>query len=463
MTTDIDGAVLQARTRRLPPGPKGRPLIGVLPQLARDPAGFCTRAMLEFDDLVRLDLGFAAIYLVTLPEHVRHVLVDNHENYWKGTLFGRARFLFGNGLVLNEGESWKRQRRLMQPAFAHRRTTSLVPLMSEVVEQRLAGWEAACAAGRPVDVGEEMMSLTLRIIAKTMFSLSIGDAELDEMARAFNTALHHMTRRMFTFFLPEWVPLPGQRGCREAVATLEKTTYRIIGERRERRGSGEDLHDLLTMLLSARDESTGEGMTDLEIRDEVMTTLFGGYEATADALTWSWYLLDRHPEIDARLREEVAAVTGGRTPTFEDLARLTYTAQVAEEVMRLFPPFWFYTRTAHGDDEINGHRIPAGSLVLLCPYATHRHPAFWDEPEAFRPERFTPERAASRPRDAYFPFGTGQRMCIGRHLAMLEMQLILAMVAQRYRPRLVPGHPVVPRAGTSLRAEKGILMVPERA
>jgi len=303
-----------------------------------------------------------------------------------------------------------------------------------------------------------MMTLTLRIIAKTMFSLSINDGELTQMARAFNTALEHMTLRMFTFFLPEWVPLKGRQGCRKAVDTLESMTYRIIRGRRE---SGEQPDDLLAMLLSARDEK-GEGMSDLELRDEVMTTLFGGYEATADALTWTWYLLDRHPEVDARLREEVAAVTGGRTPAFEDLARLTYTAQVAEEAMRLFPPFWFYTRTARGEDEIGGHRVPAGSLILLCPYATHRNPAYWEEPEAFRPERFTPENAARRPRNAYFPFGTGQRMCIGRHLAMLEMQLILAMVAQRYRPRLNPGRPVVPRAGTSLRSENGIWMIPER-
>ena len=235
-------------------------------------------------------------------------------------------------------------------------------------------------------------------------------------------------------------------------------TYRII---RERRASGEQMDDLLAMLLSARDE-TGEGMSDLEIRNEVMTTLFGGYEATADALTWTWYLLDQHPEVDARMREEVARVTGGRPPGFEELTQLTYTAQVAEEAMRLFPPFWFWTRTSHADGEIGGYFVPGGSLILLCPYATHRHPAYWEEPEAFRPERFA-AGAPPRPRDAYYPFGTGQRVCIGRHLAMLEMQLILSMVAQRYRPRLAPGHPVVPKAGTSLRARDGVWMTPEPA
>jgi len=456
MSAEIEGVVSKRHERRIPPGPRGYPLIGVLPKLARDPARYCTEAMLEFNDLVRLNVGFASIYLVTQPDHIHQVLVTDHENYWKGKLFGRASFLFGNGLVLNEGESWRRQRRLMQPAFAHRRIASLIPLMSEVVDQRLAVWEAARTDRRPLDIGKEMMSLTLRIISKTMFSLSLGDEELDVMAKAFNAALEHMTLRMFTYSLPEWVPLPGQHECQEAVKTLEAMTYRVM---RERRQSGEQMDDLLGMLLSARDE-TGEGMTDLEIRNEVMTTLFGGYEATADALTWAWYLLDQHPEVDARMREEVARATGGRVPGFEELTQLTYTAQVAEESMRLFPPFWFWTRTSHEDGEIGGYFVPGGSLILLCPYATHRNPAYWEEPEAFRPERFAVEVPA-RPRDAYFPFGTGQRVCIGRHLAMLEMQLILSMVAQRFRPRLVPGHPVVMRAGTSLRTRDGILMTPD--
>ena len=431
----------------------------MIPKMLGNPHRYCTEMMLKYNDLVRLDLGLGAMYLVTLPDHVHHVLVENHENYWKGDLFSRARFLFGNGLVVNEGESWRRQRRLMQPAFAHRRVAALVPIMADVVERRLTGWEEAAAMGSPVEIGKEMMSLTLSIIAKTMFSLSISERDLEVMARAFNTALEHMTLRMFTYFLPEWAPLPGKRACRKAVATLEEMVYRIIRERRE---SGQEADDLLSMLLSARDEATGEGMTDREIRDEVMTTLFGGYEATADALSWIWYLLDQHPDADETMRNEMAAVVGDRVPAFEDLPRLTYTAQVVQEAMRLFPPFWFYTRTAHHDDEVGGHRIPAGSLVLLCPYATHRHPDFWEIPEAFRPDRFSPEQVAGRSRHAYFPFGTGQRVCIGRHLAMMEMQLILAMVAQRFRPRIVPGSAVVPRAGTSLRAKGGIWMIPER-
>jgi cytochrome P450 len=461
MSTKIERLVPEGRASGLPPRPHGYPLVGVFPRLLSDPARFCTRMMLQYNDLVRLDLGIGSIYLVTLPEHVHHVLVENNDNYWKGDIFERTRFLFGNGLVANAGESWRRQRRLMQPAFAHRRIASLVPMMNDVVERRLAGWEAASAAGEPLEVGKEMMSLTMGIIVKTMFSRSIDERELGVISRCFDTALEQISLRLATYFLPEWFPLPGQRARRQAIATLDEMVYRIIRERRE---SGQDVDDLLSMLLSARDAETGEGMTDREIHDEVMVTLFGGYEATADALTWTWFLLGEHPHVDERLREEVAEVIGDRTPTFEDLTRLTYTTQVAQEAMRLYPPFWFSNRTAYGEDEIGGYPIPAGAQILLCPYATHRHPEFWEVPEEFRPERFEPAQVAGWPQHAYIPFGMGPRICIGRHLAMVEMQLILALVAQRYRPRLAPGWVVgVPKVGTSLRPKGGMWMIPERA
>jgi cytochrome P450 len=459
MTTKIERLVLDHSVRGVPPSPHGYPIVGALPRMLSNAPRFCTKMMLEYNDVVQLDLGVGSIYLVTMPDHIHHVMVANHDNYWKGDVFDRTRFLFGNGLVVNEGEGWRRQRRLIQPAFAHRRIANLIPIMTDVVEQRLAGWEAASAAEQPLEIGQEMLSLTLRIIMKTMFSLSIDDRELGVMAQCFNTALEQITIRMATYFLPEWFPLPHQHACREAVATLDQMVYRIIKERRE---SGQDPDDLLTMLLSARDEETGEGMTDLEIRDEVMVTLFGGYEATADALTWTWYLLGEHPAVDETMREEIAAVLGNRTPTFEDVTRLTYTAQVFQESMRLYPPFWFYNRTARNEDEIGGYPIPAGAQILIVPYATHRHPDFWTVPEAFRPERFEPSQVAGRPRNAYVPFGTGQRMCVGRHLATMEMQLILAVVAQRFRPRLAPGWYVTPKVGTSLRAKGGMWMIPDR-
>ncbi|HEY2295824.1 MAG TPA: cytochrome P450 [Thermoanaerobaculia bacterium] len=459
MTTKSEAVSLHPSIHGVPPHPHKYPLVGALPSLLANPVRFCTRMMIEHNDLVCLDLGFGTIYMVTLPEHIHHVLVENQENYWKGDVFERTRFLFGNGLVVNEGDSWRRQRRLMQPAFAHRRVASLVPVIVDVVERRLAGWEATSEAGQPFDISQEMMSMTLGIIVKTMFSLSIDARQTEVMAHCFSTALEQITIRMATYFLPERFPLPHQKATREAVATLEEMVYRIIAERRK---EGQDVNDLLGMLLAARDSETGEGMTDREIRDEVMVTMFGGYEATADSLTWTWHLLDEHPAVDETFREELARVLGGRTPTFEELGQLTYTTQVAQESMRLYPPFWFINRTSRDADEIGGYPIPAGAQILIPVYATHRHPEIWEVPEAFHPERFEPAAVAARPRHSYLPFGTGPRMCIGIHLAMMEMQLILAMVAQRYRPRRAPGFFVDPKIGTSLRAKGGMWMIPER-
>lgn len=450
------------RVRAVPPSPKGHPLFGILPRWIKDPARFCADTMVRYDDLVRLDFGVKSIYMVTLPEHVRQVLVERHGDYWKGRLFQRASFLFGNGLVLNEGDSWRRQRRLMQPAFSHRRLERWLGIMAEVVSQKLDHWEAKRAAGEPVEMNQEMMSLTLRIIAKSMFSLSVDDAELDRLARAFNTVLHHMTLRMFTYFLPEAVPLPGQRACREAMAVLEGMVFRIVRERREKGDEGYD--DLLSMLLSARDAETGEGMSDREVRDEILTILFGGYEATADGLAWTWHLLAQHPEVEERFRQEVfTALPEKGAPSFEDFAQLRWTAQIAQESMRLFPPFWFYSRTTRVETEIGAYTVPADAMILLCPFATHRHPAHWDDPETFDPGRFAPERFDEKMRAAYFPFGLGQRTCIGRHFALHEMQLILTMVARSFRLRPVPDRPVKPVAGVSIRARHGIWMSLEKA
>lgn len=433
------------------PGPRGYPGVGVVPLLARDPIGYCTEAMKAYDDLVRLDLGFASAYLVTLPEHIQHVLVDNQENYWKGRIFNRARFLFGNGLVLNEGAPWRHQRRLMQPAFQHKRIESLIPLMAGVIRKKLERWDER----RPLEMNHEMMTFTLEIVARTMFSLSVTDGQLAEFARSFDAALKHMSLRMNTFFLPEWFPLPGRRSCDAAVASLESLVRGIIDERRR---SGERPDDLLTLLLDAQDEESGEGMSDTQLRDEVMTTLFGGYEATADALTWTWYFLSEHPEVDRRFREEVAAVLGGREPAFEDLGKLEYTGRVIQEVLRFYPSFWFSPRASYKDDVIGGHPVPGGSVLILSHYSTHHHPRLWEDPERFDPDRFLPDRSAGRPRHAYFPFGTGPRMCIGRHFANLEMLLVLAMTAQQWRPRLAPGHPVEPVARIAIRSKNGVWM-----
>ncbi|HEX5870133.1 MAG TPA: cytochrome P450 [Longimicrobium sp.] len=448
--TTTNGAAARAATVR------GHPLVGVLPELVRDGPGLCVRAMRANPrSVARLRVGPASIYMVHHPDHVQHVLVENNRNYWKGRAFNRASFVFGRGLVLNEGESWLHQRRLISPAFSHARVAGLVPIMADVVRRRADAWDAAARAGQPVEMVREMMTITLEIIARTMFSLGVTDDDVRRMAAAFHTILGHVSLRFATFWLPDRIPLPGSAKARAAIGVLEEVVRRVVAERR---ASGERPDDLLSMLLDARDAATGEGMGDRQLRDEVLTTLFGGYEATADALAWTWHLLARHPEADARFRAELDEVVAGDTPTAEELGRLDYTRRLIMESMRVYPPFWWILRSAREDDVVGGQRIPAGATVLVVSYATHRHPDFWKDPERFDPDRFLPESMAGRHRHAYIPFGTGQRACVGRHLAMLETPLALAMFAKRFRPVPVAGREVVYRAEASLRARDGVWM-----
>jgi cytochrome P450 len=449
MRTEIVAAPRAAAVR-------GRPLVGVLPDLLRDGPGLCVRAMHAHPrSVVRLRVGPASLYAVHHPDHVRHVMVESNRDYWKGPAFNRAAFFFGRGLVMNEGESWLHQRRLMSPAFSHARVAGLVPIMADVVARRADAWEASARAGRPVEMVREMMSITLEVIVRTMFSRGVSDDDVRRMAAAFGGVLRHISLRFATFWLPERIPLPGAARTRAAVAELEEIVRRVVAERR---AGGERPDDLLSMLLDARDADTGEPMGDRQLRDEVLTTLFGGYEATADSLAWTWHLLAAHPEADARFRAEVDATMAGDAPTAEALGRMDFTRRLVMESMRLYPPFWWNLRAARGEDEVGGTRIPAGATLLLVTYATHRHPEFWDDPGRFDPDRFLPEAVAGRHRHAYVPFGAGQRACIGRHLAMLETPLVLAMLARRFRPVPVPGRPVVYRAEASLRARHGVWM-----
>jgi cytochrome P450 len=435
-----------------PPGPRGVPGLGVLPAFGRDPIAYCLAARERHGDVVRLPIGPASVYLVSHPDDVRQVLVSDGANYHKGALFRRTAVLFGNGLVLNDGESWSRQRRMMQPAFTLARLETLVPLMVPVVEAKLRAWSRRGAAGGPVEMSREMMALTLGIVGRTMFGEDITEAELDALAEDFDTVLRHLTVRLVTFALPERTPLPGRRGCDAALGRIDALVHRIV-ERRRTSGARPD--DLLTHLLEATDED-GHHIDARQMRDEIVTTLFGGYEATAHALVWTWYLLDRNPDADRRFRAEVQRVLGDRDPTYADLRELAFTGQVILEALRLYPPFWEVFRASHGGTEIGGWPIPPNASILMSPFVTHRHPDFWADPEAFRPERFADGRAPFG--QAYFPFGAGPRTCIGRRMAILEMTLILAMIARRHRPALPAGHVVRLRAHSTVRPAGGLPM-----
>lgn len=308
----------------------------------------------------------------------------------------------------------------------------------------------------------EMMQLTLRIVGQALFSLDLA-SETSAIGAAVTTVLAHAADYVFHPFPPLSVPTPRNRRMQRAIHELDQLVYRMIAQRRAREAEREDV---LALLLSAREEETGQGMTDRQVRDEVMTLLMAGHETTATTLTWTWYLLSSHPQVERRLQAELDAVLGGRLPTVEDLAELKFTRMILEEALRLYPAAPVLSRKAIAADEVQGYPIAANSMIIISPYAMHRHPAFWDEPERFDPERFTPERAATRPAFTYFPFGGGPRVCLGNHFAMMEAQLILATVAQRYQVRLLPGHPVEPQMVVTLRPRYGLPMIiqaPDRA
>jgi len=439
-----------------PPGPRTLSSLNSALALGRDPIRFALDMWHRYGDIVRIRFLFWQGYLVFHPDQIKHILQDNHRNYTKDffTLNAFKAFV-GNGLVTNNGNSWLQQRRLMQPAFHRKRLAAFGTLITGTTVEMLERWQGFAEQGQPLDIAVEMMRLTLRVVGRSLFTIDLSN-ETETVSRAVTTLSKLMLEYMSAPFPPLWVSTPRNRRITSAIRTLDTVVQDIITARRQQHmESG----DLLSMLLSARDEETGEGMSDKQVRDEVMTLLFAGHETTANLLAWTWYVLSQHPEVERRLHEELEAVLTGQRPSVEHLSNLPYSRMVLEETLRLYPPAWSLARKARAGDCLGGYAIPAKSVILLIPYVTHRHPAFWEEPERFDPERFTPERSAGCPRFAYFPFGGGPRQCIGNAFALMEAHLILATVAQRYRLHLVPGHTVEPEALLTLRPRYGLPMM----
>jgi len=447
-----------------PPGPRGHWLFGTMRAIREDSLGTMLRWRKKYGDVVRVRffLHYHGHFLFH-PDDVQHVLQDNNRNYTKipapGNLLLRP--LVGNGLLTSDGDFWLRQRRLAQPAFHRQRIAAFATTMTDAAAKMIDRWREPAAARQALDVAEEMTRLTLEIAGKTLFSVDLT-REAEVVGDAFTMASAELMRYMAIPFGPYLVNLswwPGARRLRQNVAVLNEVVHEIIGERRQQRHNGRGVgDDLLDMLMDARDEETGAGMSDEQLRDEVMTLMLAGHETTSLALSWTLYLLSEHPAVRRKLEEEVDEVLGGRTPAMEDLPELTYTTMVLEESMRLYPPAYAISRWCVEADEVGGYRLPAGSSITMSPYVTHRHPDFWEQPERFDPERFRPERHAERPRFAYMPFGGGPRQCIGNRFAMTEATLILAMVTQHYRLDLVPGHPVEMDPLITLRPRHGLQM-----
>jgi len=409
-------------------------------------------------DLVVWRMGRLHSVFVNRPEWIEHVLLGNHRNYTKSP-FTRQILepALGRGLLTSEGDFWRRQRRIAAPAFHHKRITAFAEVMAAEARATAADWEA----GGRRDVAADMMALTLRVIARTMFSTAVEDGRtIAAVSRAMDTMLRLGDPSLFDLLgLPEWLPRWRPREQLRAIAELDRVIAGILAERRRRGDPGEDL---LGMLLSMRDEEAGEGMTDAQLRDEVMTMFLAGHETTANALAWVWYLLGRHPAEEARLHAELDAVLGDRDPGFADLSRLVYARQVFEESMRLYPPAHTISRQAIGPDRLGDTAVPAGAVVTIAPWVTHRNPKLWPDPERFDPDRFQPEAVKARPRFAYLPFGGGPRICIGASFAMTEGVLVLATLARRFRPRLAEDRVVQPVGQITLRPEGGLTMRVER-
>jgi len=393
------------------------------------------------------------------PDGVKHVLVDNAANYAKTSLARKlVEPVLGKGILTSEGPVWRRQRRIMSPAFDRRSILSYTPLVTEEAEETARRW--GMRGSSQIDVGKEMMWTTFAIISRTMFSTDSRNLA-DPLASAI-ARYQGRIRLADMLGLPDWFPFPW-RGrawtARRALARFDAAVADLITKRMTSRDGAPK--DLLTRLIEARDEETGDGMTADEVRDQVVTIFFAGHETTSLALTWSWYLLSQHAAAEAKLHAELGAVLAGRTPRHEDLAALPYTRMVIEEAMRLYPPAHTLSREALADDEVAGHRVRKGTMVVIVPWVIHRHRRLWERPQHFEPERFSLERSAGRPRFAYIPFGAGPRICIGAAFAMTEAMLILATLAQRYRLRLAPVQIVEPQALLTLRPRHGIKMIVE--
>lgn len=450
-------------TPSLPPGPKGNFLLGSLPELRRDPMGLFRRLREEHGDVSLFRLGRRRCYLLCHPEHVRYVLRENSRNYKKSFFFEKMKVLLGNGLLpmTYEDDFWRTRRRLSQPPFHSRSLREFTATWTIATEDLLERWRPFARSGRPLDAFDEMIAHTLELAARTLLSIDPEHAESERVRNAFAIGLEHLMHKVEALVdWPEWVPTPRNRRFLRARGELDDVIYKLIDERR--RAGPDAVPDFLTTLIRACEEDPSKRVDDRQLRDEVMTLFIAGFETNASALAWTLWLLARHPDYDERLRQELKDVLDGRTPGFDDLPRLEHTRMALDESMRLYPPAWWFTREAIADDRIAGYPIPAGSIIVLSQHVTHRHPDFWEEPDRFDPLRFTPERSKSRPPLAYFPFGEGPRSCIGRHFAMLQMQLVVAMIAQRYRIRDEPGHevelwPVItlrPRNGVPIRIEE---------
>ncbi len=435
-----------------PAGPRGYPLLGHLPDFLWDRLGFLSRCAAEYGDVVRLKIG-ELTFLLNNPDDIKHVLVTNSDNFDKGPRLTspKGKRLSGEGLLTSLGSSHLRQRRMMQPVFYRTFIRAFAETITSGIEQMLGQWKNCTE----LNIGQEMMELAQGNIIKTVFGPRFDDPS-GELVRAISIRKMYVEHVQFSLLpFPEYLPPKLRYEYQQAMTRIDNTITREI---EKRRAAPEASHDILSLLMHAKYED-GTGMTDKQIRDEFLTLFSAGYETIGEALTWTWYLLSQHPEVEARFLGELREVLGGCVPGADDLSKLRYTGMILAESMRLYPPTWIFIRMARQDAVLpSGFTIPAGSKLYLCQYVMHRNVRYWPNPERFEPERFTEQATKARPKFAYFPFGGGIRVCIGEAFAKMECLLALTTIAQRFALKLLPGQTIVPKPHMTLRPKNKIMM-----
>jgi cytochrome P450 len=415
--------------------------------MQQNPLDYFTAMAQEYGDVSGMRIGKFRSLFINHPDLIEDVLVNNSRKYHKGRILQANKYLFGEGLLTSEGDFWLRQRRLAQPAFHRARVSAYAATMAEYTEQLIATWRN----GEERDIHEEMMQLALRIVGKTLFDADVT-RDAKEVGETLDILLHIAANFGRTILVPLWVPTPRNIRAKLGIKRLEKVIYRIIADRR---ASGRDTGDLLSILLQAQDQD-GTHMNDRQLRDETITLFLAGHETTANTLSWTWWLLAQNPAVEKKLHEELDGVLGGRAPTVDDLPKLTYLSQVLTESLRLYPTAWGMARLAAEEHEIAGYPVRPGYGVAFAQWVMHRDARWFDAPLEFRPERWENDLAKQLPRFAYFPFGGGPRQCIGNTFALMEASVVLATVGQRFRFALAPDHQVTPLASITLRPKNGI-------
>ena len=431
-----------------------------IPEIQQDPLAFLQRSAAEHGDFIPYPLGLWNVYQLNHPDLVEHVLVTNQRNYSKRTVqYNTLANSTGNGLLTSDGRFWRRQRRMIQPAFHRQQVLGWGETMITITQNMLRVWETFAQTGQPIDMDEAMMTVTLEIIGEALLGINL-QKEASELAQAVLMMLDYVVyRSQHPVMLPLFVPTLRNRRFRAGLHKLDALIDQAISDHQRGRGNP---NDILSHMLAAEDRDTKVKMNRTELRDEIITLIVAGHETAASGLTWLFYLLSQHPNVEAAMVAEIDTVLNGRAPTTSDLPKLPTVQRVIDEALRLYPPAWVITRRAIEADTIHGCPIAANSIIIMSPYTSQRHPGFWQKPDQFHPDHFLPEAEEKRPRYAYFPFGGGARLCIGDQFAKVEMGLVLTAVTQKYRLELLPNHPIVADPLVTIRPKHGMMMTVKR-